>query len=551
MDTDVTPQTQTRAFLRLLDPRTQRFHFRTFDDKGGSSRPALIGNFNGTINQVEPKLISRNAAGAGVFVVVNEGGQRKADIKRIRAVFADTDGAPLEPIVNALSPHAVIESSPGKYHVYYLVADDFPLDMFTPIQEAISAKFGTDPSVKDLPRVMRLPGFKHNKDTPHDVQFVRVQQDLPHYSVEGIVTGLGLNIGQKVSTPMQASRVGTSHLSKALSTGAYTEPNIVHKGGRNAALVAHIGHLRGSGEYEDVVTDKVREFNTTRCNPPLDNEEVDGVLARYPDQVNVRPSDLASDEWPEPQTIKAALKPVPVFDLDLLPNAFKPLVADASELMQAPADFIAVPLMVAAAAVLGNRWAIAPKAHDLSWKVTPVLWGAVIGRPGTKKSPCIDKALAPLSKIETTLAANHAVKLSQYQAAQLIYEAQVAAAKKQAKTSQAVPPLPPKPEEPQPERLVVNDSTYQKLGDILQWSPRGVVVVMDELVGLLESLTAKGQEGARAFYLAAWNGNQTHRIDRVGRGSIVIDRLAVSVLGGMQPGISGCLARREPLLLTG
>jgi putative DNA primase/helicase len=83
---------------------------------------------------------------------------------------------------------------------------------------------------------------------------------------------------------------------------------------------------------------------------------------------------------------------------------------------------------------------------------------------------------------------------------------------------------------------VVNDSTYQKLGDILRGSPRGVAVVMDELVGLLETVEAKGQEGARAFYLAAWNGDQTHRIDRIGRGSIVIDRLSLCVLGGIQPG---------------
>ena len=245
MTTLITPQTETRAFLKILGPNTQEFNFRTFDDKASSNRPGLIGNLNGTIAQVERKLRSRNAKEAGVFVVVNEGGQKKDDIHRVRAVFADTDGAPLDPIVNALAPHAVIESSSGNYHVYWLVSDGFPLDMFTSIQEGISAKFGTDPNVKDLPRVMRLPGFKHNKYDPVDVKFHSINRHLKHYTVDEIINGLGLNLNvPKPSTPKVPAN---SSLLNDLSTGAYTIPDRVKAGGRNAALVAYKGHLRGSG----------------------------------------------------------------------------------------------------------------------------------------------------------------------------------------------------------------------------------------------------------------------------------------------------------------
>jgi predicted P-loop ATPase len=38
-----------------------------------------------------------------------------------------------------------------------------PLDAFTPAQEAIAKRYGSDASVKDLARVMRLPGFYHRK----------------------------------------------------------------------------------------------------------------------------------------------------------------------------------------------------------------------------------------------------------------------------------------------------------------------------------------------------------------------------------------------------
>jgi hypothetical protein len=357
--------------------------------------------------------------------------------------------------------------------------------------------------------------------------------DIFHF--EGDVVDVG-KLLQSAQAPTRL--VKNTGLASAISggIGSYEIPDHVAKGGRNAALVAYKGHLRGSGEYEDVVIDKIREFNVTKCRPSLEDDEVDKVLSRYSEQANIRPSEIPKGDWPEPQEIMAALSQVPSFNLDLLPEAFKPFVSDASELMQAPPDFIAVSLMVAAAATLGNGWAIAPKAKDLSWKVPAVLWGAIIGRPGTKKSPCMDKALAPLLEIEKKLANDHVVKLQKFQSDKLVYDAQLKRAKAQANKNQTAPIFSLEPEEPQPERLVVNDSTYQKLGDILHWSPRGVGVVMDELVGLLEAVEAKGQEGARAFYLAAWNGDQPHRIDRIGRGSIVIDRLSICVLGGIQPG---------------
>jgi hypothetical protein len=82
---------------------------------------------------------------------------------------------------------------------------------------------------------------------------------------------------------------------------------------------------------------------------------------------------------------------------------------------------------------------------------------------------------------------------------------------------------------------MANDTTYQKLGEIHHWSPRGVAVVQDELVSLMESMETKGQESARGFYLSGWNGDSSYTVDRVGRASNVINRLALYVLGGMQP----------------
>jgi putative DNA primase/helicase len=240
-----------------------------------------------------------------------------------------------------------------------------------------------------------------------------------------------------------------------------------------------------------------------------------------------------SDAWPEPKSIAPSLHPVPPFDMSMLPKVFKPYVADASELMDVPPDLIAIPMMVVASAVLGNTWRIAPKQKDLSWMVTPVIWGAIVSPPGSKKSPCLRKALSPLERIERDLAYEYTQKLGDYQLATFTHEESVKAAKKNpSSVTQAalVPPV-----KPEPERLMTNDATYQKLADMHHWSPRGIAVIQDELVGVLEGMETKGQEASRAFFLGAWNGDQPHRVDRVGRPSNLIERLALYVLGGMQP----------------
>ncbi len=44
-----------------------------------------------------------------------------------------------------------------------------------------------------------------------------------------------------------------------------------------------------------------------------------------------------------------------------------------------------------------------------------------------------------------------------------------------------------------------------------------------------------GIRGDRSFYLEAWNGNSSFDTDRIGRGSIFIPNLCVSIFGGIQP----------------
>ncbi|MBO9717498.1 MAG: AAA family ATPase [Pseudoxanthomonas sp.] len=168
------------AFLSALDEGAGAFHFRVFDDDEARKDRGRARKFDGDFTRHAHALSTANADGCGVFVVVNDGGQDAASIGRVRAVFADLDGAPLEPVLACgLEPHLIVESSPGKWHAYWLV-DGLPLDQFEGVQRAIAAEFHSDPSVIDLPRVMRLPGFFHRKGEPFRSHVIHESGALPY-----------------------------------------------------------------------------------------------------------------------------------------------------------------------------------------------------------------------------------------------------------------------------------------------------------------------------------------------------------------------------------
>jgi len=84
-------------------------------------------------------------------------------------------------------------------------------------------------------------------------------------------------------------------------------------------------------------------------------------------------------------------------------------------------------------------------------------------------------------------------------------------------------------------RYCTNDATVEVIGELVRDSSRGLLVMRDELIGLLANCDKQGHEGDRSFFIEAWNGQNKFAVDRIGRGHIVITRLCLSLFGGIQP----------------
>lgn len=85
-------------------------------------------------------------------------------------------------------------------------------------------------------------------------------------------------------------------------------------------------------------------------------------------------------------------------------------------------------------------------------------------------------------------------------------------------------------------RFKTNDATVEKIGALLLDNPNGIMIIRDELSGWLKTLEKAGREGDREFFLESWNGYGSFTVDRIGRGTLHIPSLCLSIFGGLQPG---------------
>lgn len=210
---------QALDFLKTLTGSSEPVvTFQTFDDNKKRGDRFLAEHRHGKLpGSLFQYLKRRNRdKGAGVFVMINEGdgkGRKTENVTKVRALFLDLDGAPMEPARDALRPHIIVESSPGKFHLYWKV-DDCPRERFTALQKAIALRFGGDVSVSDLPRVMRLPGFFHQKGDSVMTKLIEAK-DFPPYSVAEVIQGLGLDTAALTMAPAEEKPVTPTVLAGA------------------------------------------------------------------------------------------------------------------------------------------------------------------------------------------------------------------------------------------------------------------------------------------------------------------------------------------------
>ena len=236
-------------------------------------------------------------------------------------------------------------------------------------------------------------------------------------------------------------------------------------------------------------------------------------------------------------------EPVEKFNPDLLPESIRGFVIDTADRMQCPIDFLAVTAMVAAGSLVGRKALMKPKQLD-NWTVAPNLWGACIGRPSAMKSPAINAALKPVHDIEQDRQQAHKEQLEDLEIQNRFLEAGAKARKaawaKAAESgdmqaARALMAEEATKQAPSTPRLIVNNTSTAKLGELLAEADNGLLLERDELAGWLAVLDGKDGGEDRAFYIELYDRLTPYTFDRIERGTIRLEVPMISVIGGIQP----------------
>lgn len=161
------------------------------------------------------------------------------------------------------------------------------------------------------------------------------------------------------------------------------------------------------------------------------------------------------------------------------------------------------------------------------------------------KSPAMKAALEPLYDIEDELAKlykdaidkhafekeySEASRLTRYKAAKELFKKG-----KEEEAKEVIRKALFNEDYPKRKRIIINDTSVEKFGEILNENPNGVIHIRDEFSGWISKISKEEYQQDRSFYIECYDRNGKYTYDRVSRGHVHIENLTLSILGGIQP----------------
>jgi hypothetical protein len=169
---------QAYSFIAAFagDPAAVDIDFRAIHDVR-KDIPAIP--FRGKLPDCWPSICHYNEQGYGIFVTIaamDGHGRELSNVAYLRAHYIDLDNLSAQQNYDRATqayppPSFAVNTSPGKYHVYWTVAPYIGNDRFQIVQRKLRQVFDGDKRVIDAARVMRLAGTLHLKNplAPHNV----------------------------------------------------------------------------------------------------------------------------------------------------------------------------------------------------------------------------------------------------------------------------------------------------------------------------------------------------------------------------------------------
>lgn len=225
------------------------------------------------------------------------------------------------------------------------------------------------------------------------------------------------------------------------------------------------------------------------------------------------------------------------FPLGVYPEGLVRFIEASAVALPAPPDFVAVPMLGVLGAAIGISREIKLKE---SWKEGARFFTATIADPGSKKSPALALATAPLKELQRAYSKKHRTALDEYERKKQEYE--------RAKTQRGKGDLTLEPpgDPPKLAQCLTTDATVEALMSLHVENPRSLMLYQDELSAWVTGMGQyKGGKGSDLQkWLSIWGGSQVI-VNRKGKQAEQLDDPFINVSGCIPPDILPTLETSE------
>ena len=290
-------------------------------------------------------------------------------------------------------------------------------------------------------------------------------------------------------------------------------------------------------EYEfhrlwDWVTEK------PKTHPTAIMEEAMRTFAEEAAQEETPQQEETSEHWPEPMDIFGALTHEPILTADMLPRKIRDFVYDESELLGCDPGAMAVTALAVCSSLISDAITIQPKRFDTTYRESARLWLMLTGLISNKKTPMLKKLTDHIRAKQAEMKRKYDFEKEEYRKLLAVYEAKRKAWVARTAGGYDDAEEPEKPEKPRERRLLTSDYTTERLAEILCENPRGILILMDEIMALFGGFDASkaGKVNKdRPVTLEGYNGGPKD-IDRVGSKDdrIHVPNWSFCIVGGIQ-----------------
>jgi len=231
------------------------------------------------------------------------------------------------------------------------------------------------------------------------------------------------------------------------------------------------------------------------------------------------------------------------FPVDVFPDTIAEFVRKSAESINCPEDFIAIPMLSCFAMAMSNKRVVELKK---GWREFAILYAAIVGRPGTKKSPALNKAILPLRRLQDEFSASYSIEKEKYEKEFEEFESEFQRWKSLSKSERLDAGTPIKPKTPIVKQLITSDATMEAITELMIKNSSSVLCYMDELAGWIKGMNQYKSSGGNEMemWLKLWSAI-FQIINRKGKEPIFGNNPFVNVLGGIQPEVLDIFSGRD------